>query len=176
MSFFDELKRMTQPYDDDEDDFLDPVTDDEPEERPAPRMRKAAKAARTPAPEPEPEPVQTARPAARPTASQRGMRQSDKVVNLNNGGQLKVVIVKPLRFEVVAEIADHLLDRRAVLMNLEDTDEATGRRLIDFLSGVAYAQDGKIRKSSRSTYIITPYNVDLMGEQLDEMEQSAFEL
>lgn len=97
-------------------------------------------------------------------------------MNLNNGGQLKVVIVKPLRFEAVAEIADHLLDRRAVLMNLEDTDEATGRRLIDFLSGVAYAQDGKIRKSSRSTYIITPYNVDLMGEQLDEMEQSSFEL
>lgn len=173
MSFFDELKRMTQPYDDDEDDFLDPVLDDEPEERPAPRPRKAAKAAR--AAEPVEEPIEPARPAARP-ASSRGVRQADKVVNLNNGGQLKVVIVKPLRFEVVAEIADHLLDRRAVLMNLEDTDEATGRRLIDFLSGVAYAQDGKIRKSSRSTYIITPYNVDLMGEQLDEMEQSSFEL
>lgn len=173
MSFFDELKRMTQPYDDDEDDFLDPVLDDEPEERPAPRPRKTAKAAR--AAEPVEEPVAPARPAARP-ASSRGVRQADKVVNLNNGGQLKVVIVKPLRFEVVAEIADHLLDRRAVLMNLEDTDEATGRRLIDFLSGVAYAQDGKIRKSSRSTYIITPYNVDLMGEQLDEMEQSSFEL
>ena len=164
---------MTQPYDDDEDDFLDPVLDDEPEERPAPRPRKTAKAAR--AAEPVEEPVAPARPAARP-ASNRGVRQADKVVNLNNGGQLKVVIVKPLRFEVVAEIADHLLDRRAVLMNLEDTDEATGRRLIDFLSGVAYAQDGKIRKSSRSTYIITPYNVDLMGEQLDEMEQSSFEL
>ena len=173
MSFFDELKRMTQPYDDDEDDFLDPVLDDEPEERPAPRPRKAAKAAR--AAEPVEEPIAPARPAARP-ASSRGVRQADKVVNLNNGGQLKVVIVKPLRFEVVAEIADHLLDRRAVLMNLEDTDEATGRRLIDFLSGVAYAQDGKIRKSSHSTYIITPYNVDLMGEQLDEMEQSSFEL
>ena len=177
MSFFDELKRMTQPYDDDEDDFLDPVMDDEPEERPAPRPRKAAKPARAAAPaEPEEEPAAPARPAARPAASSRGVRQADKVVNLNNGGQLKVVIVKPLRFEVVAEIADHLLDRRAVLMNLEDTDEATGRRLIDFLSGVAYAQDGKIRKSSRSTYIITPYNVDLMGEQLDEMEQSSFEL
>jgi cell division inhibitor SepF len=175
MSFFDELKRMTQPYDDDEDDFLDPVMDDEPEERPAPRARKAAKAARPAAEEPEETPVQPARPA-RPAASSRNVRQADKVVNLNNGGQLKVVIVKPLRFEAVAEIADHLLDRRAVLMNLEDTDEATGRRLIDFLSGVAYAQDGKIRKSSRSTYIITPYNVDLMGEQLDEMEQSSFEL
>lgn len=174
MSFFDELKRMTQPYDDDEDDFLDPVMDDEPEERPAPRPRKAAKPARAAEPVEE-APAAPARPATRP-ASSRGVRQADKVVNLNNGGQLKVVIVKPLRFEVVAEIADHLLDRRAVLMNLEDTDEATGRRLIDFLSGVAYAQDGKIRKSSRSTYIITPYNVDLMGEQLDEMEQSSFEL
>jgi cell division inhibitor SepF len=176
MSFFDELKRMTQPYDDDEDDFLDPVMDDEPEERPAPKPRKAARPARAAAEEPEPETFQPARPAQRQASSSRAARQADKVVNLNNGGQLKVVIVKPLRFETVAEIADHLLDRRAVLMNLEDTDEATGRRLIDFLSGVAYAQDGKIRKSSRSTYIITPYNVDLMGEQLDEMEQSSFEL
>ena len=114
MSFFDELKRMTQPYDDDEDDFLDPVMDDEPEERPAPKPRKASKPARAAAPaEPEETPVQPARPAARPAASSRGVRQADKVVNLNNGGQLKVVIVKPLRFEVVAEIADHLLGRTA---------------------------------------------------------------
>ena len=101
-------------------------------------------------------------------------RVADKVVNLNSGGQLKVVLVAPKQFELAAEIADHLRDRRAVLMNLEQTDIA--RRLIDFLSGVAYAQDGKIRRVASATYIITPFNVDLMGDQLDDMESGEFHL
>ena len=74
------------------------------------------------------------------------------------------------------EIAEHLRDRRAVLLNLEKTDPAVARRLIDFLSGVAYAQDGKIRRVASATYIITPFNVDLMGDQLDDMESGEFHL
>ena len=58
----------------------------------------------------------------------------------------------------------------------EKTDPAVARRLIDFLSGVAYAQDGKIRRVASSTYIITPFNVDLMGDQLDDMESGEFHL
>ena len=103
-------------------------------------------------------------------------RVADKVVNLNSGGQLKVVLVAPKQFELAAEIADHLRDRRAVLMNLEQTDKNIARRLIDFLSGVAYAQDGKIRRVASATYIITPFNVDLMGDQLDDMESGEFHL
>ena len=64
----------------------------------------------------------------------------------------------------------------AVLMNLEQTDKNIARRLIDFLSGVAYAQDGKIRRVASATYIITPFNVDLMGDQLDDMESGEFHL
>ena len=75
-----------------------------------------------------------------------------------------------------SEIAEHLRDRRAVLLNLEKTDPAVARRLIDFLSGVAYAQDGKIRRVASATYIITPFNVDLMGDQLDDMESGEFHL
>ena len=80
-------------------------------------------------------------------------------------------MVKPDRFELAAEIADHLREKRAVLMNLEQTNKDISRRLIDFLSGVAYAQDGKIKRVAANTYIITPYNVDLMGDDLmDELE------
>ena len=104
-------------------------------------------------------------------------RAADKVVNLNNGGgQLKVVVAAPKQFEAASEIAEHLRDRRAVLLNLEKTDPAVARRLIDFLSGVAYAQDGKIRRVASATYIITPFNVDLMGDQLDDMESGEFHL
>ena len=57
-------------------------------------------------------------------------------------------------------------------MNLEQTGKDTARRLIDFLSGVAYALDGKIKKVAANTYIITPYNVDVMGDLIDEIENS----
>lgn len=153
MGFLDELKKMTRPYDDDDEFF-----DDEDEAIPV-------------AEEPAPARPAQARPAqARPAAA-------DKVVNLNNGGgQLKVVVAAPKQFEAASEIAEHLRDRRAVLLNLEKTDPAVARRLIDFLSGVAYAQDGKIRRVASATYIITPFNVDLMGDQLDDMESGEFHL
>lgn len=93
--------------------------------------------------------------AAEPSSSRRG----NKVVNINTTTQLAVVLVKPDRFENAAEIADHLKDKRTVVLNLEQTNKDVARRLVDFLSGVAYANEGKIKKVANSTYIITPYNV-----------------
>jgi cell division inhibitor SepF len=57
-------------------------------------------------------------------------------------------------------------------MNLETTNKDIARRLVDFLSGVAYALDGKIKKVAINTYIITPYNVDIMGDLIDELENN----
>ena len=106
--------------------------------------------------------------AAEPASSRRG----NKVVNINTTTQLAVVLVKPDRFENAAEIADHLKDKRTVVLNLEQTNKDVARRLVDFLSGVAYANEGKIKKVANSTYIITPYNVDIMGDLIDELESS----
>ena len=86
--------------------------------------------------------------------------------------QLQVVLVKPERYENASEIADHLRDKRTVVLNLEKTDKDISRRLLDFLSGVAYAQEGKIKKVALSTYIVTPYNVDIMGDIIDELENN----
>ena len=99
-------------------------------------------------------------------------RRGNKVVNINTTTQLAVVLVKPDRFENAAEIADHLKDKRTVVLNLEQTNKDVARRLVDFLSGVAYANEGKIKKVANSTYIITPYNVDIMGDLIDELESS----
>ena len=82
------------------------------------------------------------------------------------------MLVKPERFETAAEIADHLRSKRAVLINLETTPKDVTRRLVDFLSGVAYAIDGKVKKIASNTYIITPPNVDLVGDLMDELENS----
>ena len=74
-------------------------------------------------------------------------RRSNKVVNIHTTTQLQV-------------------------LNLESTNKDIARRLLDFLSGVAYANEGKIKKVAISTYIITPYNVDILGDLIDELENN----
>lgn len=98
--------------------------------------------------------------------------KKNKVVNINATTQLQVVLVKPERFEDASGVADHLNGKRTVVLNLESTNKDVSRRLIDFLSGVAYANNGQIKRVANSTFIITPYNVDIMGELLDELENS----
>ena len=98
--------------------------------------------------------------------------KKNKVVNIHATTQLKVVLVKPERFEDASTIADHLNNKRTVVLNLESTNKEVSRRLVDFLSGVAYANNGQIKRVANSTFIITPYNVDIMGDLLDELENN----
>lgn len=150
MGLFDELKKITRPYDDDEDfeDFQPAVHDDF---SPAPRTTTQARTS---------------------YGGFEEQRTSNKVVKVHATAQLQVVLVKPERFDAAAEIADHLRERRTVVLNLEDTNKEIARRLVDFLSGVAYAQEGKIKKVAVNTYLITPYNVDLLGDLIDELENN----
>lgn len=105
--------------------------------------------------------------------SQAEVKQhSNKVVNINATTQLQVVLVKPERFEDASTIADQLNAKRTVVLNLESTGKEVSRRLIDFLSGVAYANNGQIKRVATSTFIITPYNVDIMGDLIDELENN----
>lgn len=96
----------------------------------------------------------------------------NKVVSIPATTQLKVVLVKPENFEDASDIADHLNEKRTVVLNLESTNKEIARRLVDFLSGVAYANNGQIKRVANSTFIITPYNVDVMGDLLDELENN----
>ena len=152
MSLFDELKRLARPYEDEEDDYEEdfaPVNNI----RDLPRERGKGE-----------------RDLDRDRDFDR--RGNNKVVNIHTTTQLQVVLVNPTRFENASEIADHLRDKRTVVLNLEQTDKNIARRLIDFLSGVAYANEGTIKKVALSTYIITPYNVEILGDLIDELENN----
>lgn len=107
-------------------------------------------------------------------SSRRNDESSNKIVNINAKAQLQVVLYRPVTFgEETRVIADELLNRHTVVLNLENTDNDVQRRIVDFLSGVAYANNGKIKRIASSTFIITPYNVDLTGEEfLGELENS----
>ncbi len=99
--------------------------------------------------------------------------KKNRVVNVHATTQIKVVLVKPETFEEASTIADHLNNKRTVVLNLESTSKEISRRLVDFLSGVAYANNGQIKRVANSTFIITPYNVDIMGDDLmDELQSN----
>ena len=85
-----------------------------------------------------------------------------------NNGSLQVVLVKPDRFDEVTTIADHLNEGKTVVLNLEESQRETSRRIVDFLSGVAYANGGNMRKVAKNTFIIVARGVDVMGELLPE--------
>ncbi len=120
----------------------------------------------------EEEPEEKSAPASKPKKESTSFFSSIK-----NGGNAKVVdmpssavqvvLVKPTRYEDAPSIADHLNARKTVVLNLEAANRETSRRLIDFLSGTAYATRGNIKKVANSTYIITPANVDVLGELID---------
>lgn len=100
--------------------------------------------------------------------------KKSKVVNINATAKLAVALFKPERFgEETRAIADELIKTHTVVLNLENTNKDMSRRIIDFLSGVAYANRGKIKKVASSTFIIIPNHVDLTGDDLlDELENS----
>lgn len=102
-------------------------------------------------------------------------RKDKNYMNINTTAQLQVVLVKPEEFEDAREIADNLISKRTVLLNIENLNKDLSRRLIDFLSGVAYAQGGNIKRVANRTYIITPYNVDILGDVLDGLNPDSFE-
>ena len=115
-----------------------------------------------------------------PKAPARARRQSNnyssndpsRVVDIRTTAMLQVVLVKPDKFEDARAIADHLNEKRTVVLNLEAASKDVARRLVDLLNGVAYANGGQLKKVSTNTYIITPYNVNVSGDLLDELEST----
>ena len=151
MSFAEKFKKAFG-LDDDEFDMDEELEEEEAyePERPARRERPAPER-----PERRPQPVTAGSPT--------------RVVDIHTTAKLQVVLKKPEHFDEATTIADELLERRTVVLNLEATEKAEAGKLLCFLSGVAYSNGGKLKKIANNTYIITPYNVDVMGDLLDEL-------
>ena len=89
---------------------------------------------------------------------------------------MKVVIVRPEVFDEVAGIADHLIQGKTVVLKLETANKDVTRRIVDFMSGAAYALSCKLKKIANNTFIIVPEHTDIAGELLidDFDEQNYF--
>ena len=95
-----------------------------------------------------------------------GRESGSNIVNIQATAQLQVVLVQPEVFVDAKPIADHLIGRKTVVLNLEKASPENRRRIIDFLVGVSYAISGSLKPVANLTYIITPYNVGFIGDDL----------
>lgn len=95
--------------------------------------------------------------------------KSGKVLNIPATTRLQVIVFKAERFNDVVEIADHFKNKKAIVLNLDNTNKDVANRLIDFLAGVAYAADGELKRIANTSYILVPYNVDISGDLLEEL-------
>lgn len=169
MGFIDKLKEMAKITDEDylestddyqgyEDDYQ---TDDYPAEDPFAAAR-----------EPEPAPAREESYSRRRVNYQPADRDGGRVVDLHSGTRSQVVFKKLDKFEDAGAVADVLNEKKIVILNLETCPNDISRRVLDFLYGVAYANNGEIKRVAGRAYIITPYNVPVSGEMLDDLENA----
>ena len=155
MSFWDNVKKFAQPYADDEYDEYEDGVEGFDEEEPAPAPRPSRRSA---------EPAEAAPAPEAPSFS-------GKVLNMG-GNRPAVVLFRPSSFNDATKAADDLRDKKAVIVNLENVDKAISRRVIDFLSGCAYALDGTVNKIALATYLFCPHNMEVMGD-LESLQAEA---
>ena len=107
--------------------------------------------------------------------TERDVPRQTGAISSASSAALEMKIVRPEKFEDVKSIANHLLERRTVVLNLEGTNRETIRRILDFLGGTTYAIEGQIKRAANSTYVITPKNVDVSAD-LEQEPQAQKEL
>ncbi len=101
-----------------------------------------------------------------PSTARPGMNISGS----DNAVAIELKVVRPESYVNVREIADHLLNHRTVVLNLEATNREVAKRIIDFLGGVAYSINGQLKNVANNTYIITPCNVDVADAQVRNVD------
>ncbi len=178
MGFMDELRKLTQPYDDDDDFFEGADSSLRKPAKPSPAQAEFEDAfGEEPAAEPAP------RKAAKSAGEGGGFLsgfasrksgksktpQRERVVNFG-GNETQVILFNPKSFDEAGELVSHLHQGRSVVMTLEGLPTDTARRLLDFLSGITFALQGKITPISAKTYFVTPQNVDILGAQQEQPE------
>ena len=154
MSFWDSVKKFTQPYAD--EDYEEEFEEDEvpedfeevTEERPS-RQRRPSPFGNNPTEE-------------TPSAPGNNGGFSGHVVSMSN--KQEVVLFHPANFNDTSTAADYLRNKKAVIVNMENVDRAMSRRVVDFLCGCAYALDGKVKKVAQATYLFCPHNMDVVGD------------
>jgi len=85
------------------------------------------------------------------------------VVSIHSQKNVKVVLNEPHNYDDTQEVADHLRNRRPVIVNLQRVRPETATRIVDFLNGTVYALNGTVSKIGPQIYLFTPDSVEIQG-------------
>lgn len=96
---------------------------------------------------------------------------SSSLVNFKASSMQQVIVMKPKDFSECRAIADYLCGKFTILLNMQDTEEASVQRIVDFIAGVAYANDGRMTMLSDTFYLVTPFTVNLISEIVGGLEE-----
>ena len=152
MSLWDNIKKFTQPYADDDYEEYEEELDELGSENETSYRRRS----------PFSTTQDTGDSYSAPSATTSG-GFSGQVLNMSSGKQ-EVVLFHAKTFEDAAKAADELRRKKAVILNMENVDKSLTRRVVDFLSGSVYALDGSVKKIAQSTYLFCPHNMDVVGD------------
>ena len=199
MGFMDELRKLTQPYDDEDDFFEGADVSFKPQPKAPPQTIPHEQAlfesnfveegSAAPVQAPAQAPVKApgkkfgfkgeAKPPKAPMEANvnsegsvfgnlGGKKPAKRERTVNFGGkESQVILFSPKTFDEAGEVVNHILQNHSVVMTLEGLPADIARRLLDFISGIAFALQGKITPVSAKTYFITPQNVDIVGAQAE---------
>ena len=163
MSFWDEIKNFTKPYNEDEEfDDYDDEMEDSFEEPAAEQPQRTPRFGRR---EPAPAQENTFTPANVNTTAftpASGSGFSGQVIGTSN--KIQLVLVRPETFNDAPTIAANMCAKKAVVLNLEGVEKSLARRIVDFLTGCSYAMEGSVKKVSQSTYVFCPHNMEVLGD------------
>lgn len=177
MSFIDGFKKLTQSYDDDDDFF-----DEADESFKAPSLASEAQKrfentfSASAAAEPEAEEDDDEQDSVSEGASLFGSfkRSKSKSGRQAAGGDQQIILFSPKSIDECGGLASYILNARSVVMTLEGVPSDLARRMLDFMSGIAFALQGKITPVSSKTYFVTPQNVDIVGSGAPSAESDNF--
>lgn len=199
MGFMDELRKLTQPYDDEDDFFEGADPSFKPKPKPAEEGQTFSAAPKTFAsakpfgaasktfedsfgeevPEPEGQRQAAAGEGGAGLFGNRGAKKPAKPKvpgrerTMNFGGKdTRVILFSPKSFDEAGDLVEYILQNTTVVMTLEGVTTEMGRRMLDFMSGIAFALQGKITPVSAKTYFVTPQNVDILGAQTAQPESA----
>jgi cell division inhibitor SepF len=125
-------------------------------------------------PEAEPAAVRRMRPQPIRESSSQGQGVVHTIAPSRVAGPSSIHKSEPKRFNEARDVADRFKDGTAVIMNLQGTEDAIARRLVDFASGLVYGLDGKIELVANRVYLLTPADVEVSAEERERIAGGAF--
>lgn len=109
-----------------------------------------------------------------PTNTEDNHRGISNVVSLHSNKTVKVVVCEPESFDEVQVLADHLKNRKQLILNFDNTPGEISQRIIDFISGTTYALEGNSQQLGKNIFIFTPNNVEIAKDHRSLIRKQGF--